>query len=583
MKFENAVDEIKNRCNIVDVIGRCVPLKKAGSNYKGVCPFHNEKTPSFVVSEEKQIFTCFGCGASGDVIEFVQRYENLDFHGAVQKLAEECGVDLTKSSFGAESRKEVYYEWNREAAAYFYKVFRKSVNPGIAYMQKRGLKPETLQKFGIGYADENWDSLYWYLKGKGADEKILLSLGLISDSKGRYYDKFRNRVIFPIINTRGKVIGFGGRVLGDGTPKYLNSPESPVFLKKNNLYGLNLSRQDINKEDCAILVEGYMDVISLYQHGIRNVAASLGTALTENQAAMLKRYTNNVILSYDADEAGKAAALRGMDILHKAGCKVKVLHISDGKDPDEFIKKNGRDAFRSLLKEALPFADYKLALLKEKSDLRTTDGNVVFLQKAAEILRELSPVEADIYVRKLAAETHISEGAIRMEMRGAKSEANNVPSEKRRSETKKTQIGGRDLLERNLIRLMLLKGTYIPRTEPYASAFKDPVCYRIYEVIRSLYQSDEEIDLKKLEDSLDNECAVVLGEIVEHIQLSGNDEQMFEDCIEHIRIGMREKREAEIIKLLEIMDEEKEKTAIEDLTKELMQIQREKSRGGFGA
>ena len=326
-----------------------------------------------------------------------------------------------------------------------------------------------------------------------------------------------------------------------------------------------------------------MDVISLYQHGIRNVAASLGTALTENQAAMLKRYTNNVILSYDADEAGKAAALRGMDILHKAGCKVKVLHISDGKDPDEFIKKNGRDAFRGLLKEALPFADYKLALLKEKSDLRTTDGNVVFLQKAAEILRELSPVEADIYVRKLAAETHISEGAIRMEMRGAKSEANNVPSEKRRSETKKTQIGGRDLLERNLIRLMLLKGTYIPRTEPYASAFKDPVCYRIYEVIRSLYQSDEEIDLKKLEDSLDNECAVVLGEIVEHIQLSGNDEQMFEDCIEHIRIGMREKREAEIIKLLEIMDEEKEKTAIEDLTKELMQIQREKSRGGFGA
>ena len=285
-------------------------------------------------------------------------------------------------------------------------------------MAKRGLDAATLRKFGIGYADAEWDSLYQYFLSKGIDQKTLLELGLISNSKDRYYDKYRNRVIFPIINTRGKVIGFGGRILDDGTPKYLNSPESSIFLKKNNLYGLNLTRQDINKENYVILVEGYMDVISLYQHGIRNVSASLGTALTENQAAMLKRYTDNVILSYDADAAGQAAALRGLDILHRSGCKVKVLHVTDGKDPDEFIKKNGKDAFLKLVHDAMSFADYKIHILKQRLDMNTTDGSVEFLQETAKILRELSPVEADIYIKKIARETKISEGAIRLEING---------------------------------------------------------------------------------------------------------------------------------------------------------------------
>ena len=357
--FGTTVEELKNQINIVDVVGRVVPLKRAGANYKGVCPFHSEKTPSFVVSEQKQIFTCFGCGASGDVIEFTKRYYNLDFAEAVEKLAKENGIEI---SIGGKrnSDKEKYYEINKEAARFFYRAFTEEKNPGYSYMKKRGIDDAILKKFGIGYADDSWDSLYRYFKAKGTDEKVLLELGLISEKNGKYYDKFRNRVIFPIINTSGKVIGFGGRAIGEAMPKYLNSPENIIFQKKNNIYALNISKQDVGREGYGILVEGYMDVISLYQHGVRNVGASLGTALTENQARLLKRYTKKVVLSYDADAAGRNAALRGIDILSGEGIKVKVLHVTDGKDPDEFIKKNGKEAFIKLIDGALPMIDYKL-------------------------------------------------------------------------------------------------------------------------------------------------------------------------------------------------------------------------------
>jgi len=307
---DNTIEEIKSRCNIVDIVGRVVPLKRTGANHKGLCPFHNEKTPSFVVSEAKQRFTCFGCGATGDTIEFIQKYYNLEFSEAVEKLAAECGV-VIETDFKKSEKKDLQYQINREAATYFYKAFREKANPAATYMQKRGITPEVLNLFGIGYADGEWDSLYQHLKSKGYDEDKLLDLGLISESKGKYYDKFRSRVIFPIISTGGKVIGFGGRSLGDDMPKYLNSQESSVFQKKNNLYALNLTKQEIGKSGYGILVEGYMDVISLYQYGVRNVAASLGTALTENQARLLKRYTGQVVLSYDADEAGKTPRCEG--------------------------------------------------------------------------------------------------------------------------------------------------------------------------------------------------------------------------------------------------------------------------------
>lgn len=581
---ESIVEEIKSRCNIVDVIGRHVVLKKAGSNYKGLCPFHNEKTPSFVVSDTKQIFTCFGCGASGDVIEFVKRYYSLDFQGAIEKLARDYGIEIKRSANPGDKKKEILYEINREAASFFYKAFTTQANPGYAYMKRRGMDPATLQKFGIGYADASWDSLCQHFKKKGVDVKLLVEVGLVSESKGKYFDKFRDRVMFPIINTRGKVIGFGGRAIGDGTPKYLNSPESTIFLKKNNLYGLNLTRQDINKENCAILVEGYMDVISLYKYGVRNVSASLGTALTENQAALLKRYTDNIILSYDADAAGQAAALRGLDILKNAGCRVRVLHVSDGKDPDEFVKKNGKDAFLALTKEAKSYADYKIDILRSKSDMESTEGRVSFLQGAARILRELSPVEADVYIKKVAKETGISEGAIRMEIGGSRepAEPKREPPRRAMEDEEDRPKKKRDMrmlnLEMSLIRLMLFKSSYVPMVEPYESAFQDEECRAIYEGIKSLYNEDEEIDTGRLASSLDDGESELLTYIMENIQLADVDEAVFADCIARIKDGGRKKREREILQILSLADESMESEQIEALTRELMEIQREMKR-----
>ena len=593
---DSVVDEIKNRCNIVDVIGRVVTLKKAGANYKGLCPFHNEKTPSFMVSEDKQIFNCFGCGTKGDVIEFVQKYYNLDFHGALEKLAAEYGIDISRSGFGDDNKRAALYELNREAAAFFYRNFTTKANPGYAYMAKRGIEPATMRKFGIGYAEDDWNALRNHFEAKNADKQSLIALGLLSSSKGKDYDKFRDRVMFPIINTRGKVIGFGGRAIGDGTPKYLNSPESIVFQKKNNLYGLNLTRTDISREDCAILVEGYMDVISLYQHGVRNVSASLGTALTENQAAMLKRYTNNVVLCYDADEAGQNAALRGMDILHKAGFRVKVFHVSDGKDPDEFIKKNGKEAFLKLVKNALPFADYKISLLRKKLDLSTTEGNVTFLRKAAEVLRQLSPVEADVYIRRIAEEYRVSEGALRREVEGGRAEETprrreetapamgteqNEQGSFRKDEGSKGPDSGEMMIQRNLIRLMLEKSSYVPLTEPYRDVFTDPACYRIFSLILSSYKPDRELDLLSLTDSLDPQDAVLLQSINRSVRLAGHDVEIFKDCIRSLDEKKRSKREKEIITLLSVLDDEKDRAEINQLTLELMELQKQKNKGGW--
>ena len=573
------IDEIKSACNIVDVIGSQVTLKKAGSNYKGLCPFHNEKTPSFMVSEDKQIFTCFGCGATGDVIEFTQKYHNLDFQEALEKLAKDYGIEIRDRSYGSESKKEELYELNREAAIFFYRNFNKEANPAVEYMKKRGINSETLRKFGIGYSPDSWQELYDYLKSKGFEEEKMLKLGLISQSGDRYFDRFRNRIIFPIMNTRGKVIGFGGRALGDDSPKYLNSKESIIFLKKNNLFGLYLTRQDINIEGYAILVEGYMDVLSLYQHGVRNVAASLGTALTENQAKMLKRYTGKVLIAYDSDEAGTGAAMRATDVLYEAGCKIKVLEMPQGQDPDDFIREKGKDEFLKLAKTALPFVDYKLKHIRKSINTDTTEGSVSFLKEAAGVLRKLKPIEAEAYIKKIAAEYGISQGALKIEVFGSEGTLTKgrtaADSEIRKSEKQENC----SLLEQNLIGLMLFKSSYVTELVPHESSFETPECHRIYENIKSMYKKDEEINLYQLKDSLDAEALKVLEFIVDTVHIAHRDREVFEECIAHIEGAALKKREEDLIKLLAILDDNKDKTQIEQLSRELLEVQKKKHGG----
>ncbi len=602
------VDEIKSRCDIVDVIGRYVTLKRAGSIYKGLCPFHNEKTPSFAVYESKQFFNCYGCGAAGDVISFVMKAENIDFRTAVSKLAEQYGIDMDKYGFRNESRKNEIYELNREAARFFFKNMTGKANPGLEYMKRRGLDPKTITKFGIGYAEDSWDSLVKHLSAAGYSYKLMVEAGLASHNKTRdsYYDKFRNRVIFPILNTRGKVIGFGGRDLGDRGPKYLNSPESDVFSKKNNLYGLNLTRQDINNSNCAIMVEGYMDLVSLYKNGVTNVAASLGTALTENQCKLLKRYTENVVLSYDADAAGQKAALRGIELLHKEGIKAKVLHISDGKDPDEFIKKHGKLAFMKLVDEALPYADYRISVVKQHHDLSSAEGAIDFIKDVKDqVLSTLSPVETDVYIKKIAADTGISESAIRREINESAGRTqgssrsqnvfvqNNSFAQNRSVHERagsyssaynnegNVQAGsasgdnaGNLMLQKNFIKLITVNSEYIDEIKEYESLFTDPVCFRIYSMLMTLRKEDGEIDLKKAADSLEPADAVVLGDIVRSLPFPTNSDQMLADFKRKIKTDRLTERYENIISMLDMLPEN-EGEQIKYLMDELKNIQSE--------
>lgn len=571
---KEAIEDLKSRIDIVDVIGRQVQLKRAGANYKGLCPFHNEKTPSFIVSPQKQIFTCFGgCGASGDVVSFVMRYYNLEFNEAVEKLAKEYGIDIVKSQRRNDDR-EKYYEINREAARFFYRNMTEGPNRGYSYMRKRGIEDRTIKKFGLGYAPDSWDSLYGYFKEKGTDEKLLLELGLLSQKDGRCFDKFRDRVIFPIINTAGKVIGFGGRALDDkAMPKYLNSPENRVFQKKNNLYALNSTKQDIGKAGTAIIVEGYMDAISLYQNGVRNVAASLGTALTDNQAKLINRYTKNVVLSYDADAAGQKAALRGIEVLRNEGCKVKVLHVTDGKDPDEYIKKNGRDAFDKLVEKAIPYTDYKIEAAKRDIDLGTEEGKIDFIRRITPILSDLTPVEADIYIKKAARDTGISEKAIKMEIPvNNKREQSSGAVRQEKQDTNGISVSN---IEASVLKCLFIDPQLSEALLPYMDMFESELSRRAVNIAFEEYGLKGDFDKRTIMDRLDPDESMALQESIDKVQIKGNEKEVLTRCIHRWEYGRLEKEEKKIIDMLTLADADKNEPAARDLAEKLMRIRAE--------
>ena len=546
--FSN-VEEIKSRCNIVDVIGRVVTLKKAGSSYKGLCPFHNEKTPSFSVDEGRQTYKCFGCGEGGDVISFVEKYYNLDFMEAMEMLARDYGIELKKSNRGSQHTKE-YYEINRQAAIFFFNAFRRGPNPAYTYMHGRGISDETLHTFGIGYADDAWTSLTDHLMKMGYAPSKLVEVGLVSEKNGRYYDKFRGRVMFPIINTGGKVIGFGGRIIADGEPKYLNSKESSAFQKKNNLYGLNITKDYIRRENRIILVEGYMDVISLYQAGVRNVSASLGTALTENQASLIRRFTTDVILSYDADAAGQNAALRGLDILYREDLRARVLVVTDGKDPDEFIKAQGRDAYLKLADAALPYGDFKLKKAAERYDLSDQEQKLRYIRDALGILRGMKPVEADMYLNRLSDETGISEQAIRQEFETGRQEerqhrASYAPEFDKRH--KGQREGEASEAELQLLKLMIIDSDYSKLPDDIKDVvFTDRLSSSIYGAIRAVDRGERPLDMSAVQDQLDVEGSRMLETVLQKIIPGDKEAEIYKDCIRHIRRDTLMREDAEI-------------------------------------
>ena len=420
---EDLIEEIRVNNDIVDVISEYVKLDKKGKNYFGRCPFHNEKTASFSVEPVKQIFNCFGCGKGGNVIHFIMGIENLDFPEALKLLAERAKIPIPETDTGvqddAKARlKKELLEINIETARFFHNNLMNGNNKvPLAYLLDRRIERQTIIKFGLGYAVDSFDTLYRHLKSKGHSEKSIISSGLVifKEETKKIYDRFRGRIMFPIFDIRGNVIAFGGRVMDSSQPKYMNSPETEVYHKGKHLYAMNFAKNACAKQ--IILAEGYMDVISLHQSGIINAVAPLGTALTENQGKLLKKYTEEIVLSFDSDNAGQAAALRGLDLLNEIGCNVKVLTLPSGKDPDEFIKTRGVDEFRRIVSKARNLVDFKLDLLDNKIDTTTNDGKVKFIDNAMVILDKIdNNVERELYVTKLSREIGVSEQSIYSEL-----------------------------------------------------------------------------------------------------------------------------------------------------------------------
>lgn len=412
MYSSEVIEEVVSRNDIVDVISNYIKLKKNGGSYVGLCPFHNEKSPSFSVSQSKQLYHCFGCGVGGNVITFVMEYENMTFLEAVKLLGDRAGMTLEETSYSEQEQKNrdiktKLLEINKIAATYYYHNLKsENGKVGLDYFAGRGLTSNTINRFGLGYAGQTGNELYRYLKSKGYDDELLKETGLFTYERG-IHDKFWNRVMFPIMDINNRVIGFGGRVMGEAKPKYLNSPETRLFDKSRNLYGLNIAR--MSRKSNMIICEGYMDVIALHQAGFNQAVASLGTALTSAQANIMKRYTDNVLITYDSDEAGTKAALRAIPILKEAGLSTRVIDMKPYKDPDEFIKALGAEAFQQRIDKAKNSFMYEISVIEKKYDKTDPEKETAFEREVAEKLVTFSQrLERENYMRAVCKEFSIS-------------------------------------------------------------------------------------------------------------------------------------------------------------------------------
>ena len=537
--FQDFVDEVIAKTDIVDLISRYVTLKRVGNRFQALCPLHNDKkTPSFSVSPDKQLFHCFGCGAGGTAIHFIMQKENLDFMEAVKYLAEKSGIpipDYRSSSERAKAaeihnKKKRMYEINAEAARFFYSnLTAPTGKEALDYLKRRGLTSATIKAFGLGYSPDSWSALIDFMKTKGYTEAELCEAGLAvkRDRDNTYFDKFRDRVMFPIFDLRGNVIAFGGRIMKDkdGAAKYLNSPETLVFKKKENLFAMNLAKN--SKAGQFLVMEGYMDVISLHQNGFDNAVASLGTAFTPQQAEILKRYADKAVLCYDADEAGQKAADRAGEILREVGIKTRVMTITGGKDPDEYINTKGKEMFKLLIDNAESFIEYKTGKIEKQYNLEDTVEKLEFIEQIAKILANIkNGVEREIYIKNIARKTDIShesitaqvENLIRKNSRRAEMKAER--DEKRAFEER---TGGRKDLEEmrlyNAEKLMLnllcekeiFKGVS-EKLQP--EEFTEGIHRRLAEVIYSKQQTGEKLQPMSVISEFDEADAGRVSEII---------------------------------------------------------------------
>lgn len=549
--------ELLSKVNIADVVGEHVTLVNKGGRLWACCPFHNEKTPSFTVNTDRQFYHCFGCGKGGNVINFVMETEKLNYVEACQYLADKAGMTMPQKENHTRyqdfrAQREKTQKMNRIAARFFYDSLQgESGKEAREYLEKRGISEAVIKTFGLGFAPDGWDAMLTLLKENGYTQKDAIEAGLAKASGGKVYDAFRNRVMMPIINNFSEVIGFGGRVMDTSEPKYLNSSETAAFNKRKNLYNLNLVRK-IKNLQYFVLVEGYMDAIALYMYGVKNVVATLGTALTAEQARLIKRYVPSVVISYDGDEAGRKATLRALDVLAEAGLDVKVISIPDGMDPDDYLKKYKKDGFIKLISSALPALDYKMDRIKEQTGGSEGRGTEQYAKECAAILKKVeSPIAREKYVRKLAQETGFSEAAIYEEM-GVKK---NSKGSDWNSGSKKPAGEGQSKSEQFVLQRLLSDPGCMDRVAGHITDedFEDPVHRKIFSVIlkqinKGFTPTDAEIISELSDDAESSRTTELLAREDKLAGVGKNTDDYLADCIKDMQVRKLARERTELLK-----------------------------------
>ncbi len=568
--MQSSIDEVLSRCDLPEIASSYMQLRRNGSDFVGLCPFHREKTPSFHISSDKQLFYCFGCGSGGNLIDFIKKIENLDFVDAIRFLADRSGVTLEEEVYSPAVQKkhderERILKMNKLAAKrYVANLSQKDAKIAQDYAKSRGLTRDIIMTYGIGFAQESWSDVTDHLRENGFSSDEIVTAGLaVKNEKGHVYDKFRNRLMFPIIDVRGNVIAFSGRALGDSPAKYMNSPETPVFHKGDHLFGLNVAKQ-YGMKDGLILVEGNMDAVSLHTYGFPNAIAGLGTALTENQASLLKRYASMVYVCYDGDEAGQKAAGKAIEILSAAGVKLKVLSYSGAKDPDEFLKTKGVESFKKVLSSALSATEYKILNVRKNYNLVDSQDKVDFIEKAAEILAaNQNAVEREVFIKRIAKETDISVESIsaqvnkliyqknRKDYKKTEQEIQNVrtPQTTSPADRKQTPTSAAYKTERMLLNLMFFSNTAfrIAKSNVTTEDLTDERHKKLFEAVLTYKEEDEKSDCSMFFATLPEELKPLAADIL-YKEYLGDAVQAIKDNIDKIKKENLNKRINELAK-----------------------------------
>jgi DNA primase len=578
---EEKVSEIRDRASILEVVSDYINLKKAGKHYKGLCPFHSEKTPSFMVNEEKQIFHCFGCGAGGDVFTFLMKVGNFSFPQAVEELAKRYGVRLPSRELSPAKKKEmakreILFQINQMASEYFHDLLyrQREGDEGRRYLSQRGLSEKIIKEHRLGYSLERWDGLVQHLQEKKVSLELAWELGLIFPKKrGGWYDAFRGRILFPIFDLHQRVVGFGGRLIREGEPKYLNSPESSIYHKGEILYGLQVAKGYIPEKDCVIIAEGYFDLLTLHQFGLKHNVATLGTALTAQHVRILKRYTKNLITVFDADEAGIKASLRALPLFLEEEVAGKTVLLPEGEDPDEFLRKGNLEDFEERVIHAVPLIDFFFEWLMKTHDIKSIDGKVKVAEEGMALIDKIpNKIRKNFYTKTLAEKLDLPESLLMERLRSSPKDRIKAEEDLKKRPIERSFPKSEEMV----VRLMIHHPEMIPAItkEGISREFESPVLQKMAEGLEGLYQKRGRLDLTEALGCFEEDLKERLSEFAfqESDLKAGDREKILKDCIQKIRKKKLKKDEGEILKRIKEAEKQKGEKGLDDLLMERQEL-----------